>query len=89
MTEPPVREANCRCCGAFCGHGTDPEYCGACIEGGEPPDDWVSPAERVAEERENESTWSRPNLMKLRGYEFEEIVPWRQLIDSMKFRDDS
>lgn len=44
----------------------------------------MSPGERVAEERENESTWTRPNLMKLRGYEFEEIVPWGELIEGMK-----
>jgi hypothetical protein len=47
----------------------------------------VSPAELVAEERENESTWSRPNLMKLRGYEFEEIVPWGELIEEMQTGD--
>lgn len=28
--------------------------------------------------------WERPNLMKLRGYEFEEIVPWRDIIEGMK-----
>lgn len=78
--ESPVREAYCRCCGEFCGHGTDPEYCGACIESGEPPDDWVSPAERPAQERENESR--EPDLVKrrLRCREFEEIVPWLELV---------
>lgn len=35
-------------------------------------------------EKKNESAWSRPNLMKLRGYEFEEIVPWDQIIKGMQ-----
>jgi hypothetical protein len=27
---------------------------------------------------------TRPNLVKLRGYEFEEIVPWEEIIESQQ-----
>lgn len=79
----PVREARCQCCGGFCGHGTDPDYCGSCIEADEPPEDWTHPAQR-REEKGKQLNWSRPNLVKLRGYEFEEVVPWAEIIDSME-----
>lgn len=80
MPEPPVHEANCRCCGGFCGHGPDPQYCGACIRAGEPPDEWVPPAQRVAEKGLSRGGLTRTSLVKLRGYEFEEVVPWADII---------
>lgn len=79
MTEPPVREAHCKCCGGFCGHGNDLEYCGACIRGGEPPEEWS--------DRRVTFGSSTPNLVTLRGYEFEEIVPWGELIEEMQTGD--
>lgn len=44
-------EAHCQCCGGYAGHGRDPEFCGACIRAGEPPEDWVSPTKRAAVRR--------------------------------------
>lgn len=90
MTRKPVREARCQCCGGYAGHGADPEYCRTCIKGGEPPEEWTSPAEMLAQQRaeEDEVGWSRPNLLKLRGYEFEEVVPWKALIEKMRARGE-
>jgi len=39
----------------------------------------------MSEKQETERTWCRPNLVKIRGYEFEEIVPWDKLIEDMKW----
>lgn len=84
------QEAHCQCCGSYVGNRTtDPEYCGACVDAGEPPESWENPASRVSMpgSRGSGPTKEQLRLRRLRGRDLEENVPWEEIIPNFGGED--